>query len=269
MTRRQQRHQADRGIDEQIKTVQSLGTDLSQVWNVETTTTQDRKHLLRTLIEEVIVKVKREEYLAVLTLRWRGGLTASVDVSLPRSQPRGLRTNEDTIELLERLAPLYKDDVIASIFNRQGRKTATGERFTANHVSGLRNYRGIPRYQPAAEQASGELVNIRQAAKLLSVNPSTIHRLLNEGFIQGEQVTPGASWQIRLTDEVRAKFTEQTPPGFLPMIEVTQKLGVTRQTVLQRVKRGELEAVLITKGKRKGLRIKVMETVLPLLGLDS
>jgi len=269
LIRRQQRQQADRGIDEQIEAVRLLGSDLSQVWNAEATTTQDRKHLLRTLIEEVIVTVKRAEYLAVLTIRWRGGLTASVDVSLPRSQPRGLRTDEDTIELLERLAPLYKDDVIAGIFNRQGRKTATGERFTANHVSGLRNYRDIPRYQPPTQQPSGEMVNIRQAAKQLGVNPSTIHRLLNEGFIQGEQVTPGAPWQIRLTDELRAKFAEQTPTGFLPMIEATQKLGVTRQTVLQRVKRGELEAVLVTKGKRKGLRIKVMEAILPLFGLDS
>jgi hypothetical protein len=32
------------------------------------------------------------------------------------------------------------------------------------------------------------------------------------------------------------------------------KLGVSRQTVLQRVKRGELEALLVTSGRRKGLR---------------
>ena len=41
------------------------------------------------------------------------------------------------------------------------------------------------------------------------------------------------------------------------MIEATKQLGVTRQTVLQRVKRGELEAVHIRQGRRKGLQIKV------------
>ena len=35
-------------------------------------------------------------------------------------------------------------------------------------------------------------------------------------------------------------------------------LAVSRQTVLQRVKRGELEAVHVTRGKQKGLRIKVI-----------
>jgi hypothetical protein len=43
------------------------------------------------------------------------------------------------------------------------------------------------------------------------------------------------------------------------MLETTIKLGVSRQTVLQRVKRGELEAVLVGQGRRKGLRIKVID----------
>jgi len=86
-----------------------------------------------------------------------------------------------------------------------------------------------------------------------------VHRWLNDGFIAGEQVTPGAPWQIRLTAELRARFVEQAPPGYLPMLEATLKLGVSRQTVLQRVKRGELEALIVTRGRRKGLRIKVVD----------
>jgi hypothetical protein len=37
----------------------------------------------------------------------------------------------------------------------------------------------------------------------------------------------------------------------------TATLGVCRQTVLQRVKRGELRAVHIRAGRRKGLRIEL------------
>jgi transposase len=174
-------------------------------------------------------------------------------------KPRGLHTDEDTISLLRRLAVHYPDDVIAGILNRQGRRTANRERFTALHVGSLRRYRNIPRYQSPAELPSGKVVPIRQAAQILGVNTSTIHRWLNDGFIAGEQLTPGAPWQIRITDELRARFVEQAPPGYLPMLETTMKLGVSRQTVLQRVKRGELEALLVTRGRRKGLRIKVVD----------
>ena len=57
----------------------------------------------------------------------------------------------------------------------------------------------------------------------------------------------------------RARIVEHAPPEYLPMLETTLKLGVSRQTVLQRVKRGEIEAVLVRQGRRKGLRIKVMD----------
>jgi DNA invertase Pin-like site-specific DNA recombinase/predicted DNA-binding transcriptional regulator AlpA/uncharacterized protein YndB with AHSA1/START domain len=244
---------------EQLQRMQRLCSDLRQVWSAPTTTDRDRKELLRTLLEEVIFDLKRAEGMAHLTLRWRGGAITLLDVAVPRFKPMGPRTDEDTISLLRRLAALYPDEVIAGILNRQERKTATGERFTANQVGSLRRYRDIPRFQPSAESPSGELVSIRKAAQILGMNTSSIHRWLADGFIAGEQITPGAPWQIRITDELRARIVQQAPPEYLPMMETTQKLGVSRQTVLQRVKRGELEAVLVRQGRRKGLRIKVVD----------
>ena len=35
-------------------------------------------------------------------------------------------------------------------------------------------------------------------------------------------------------------------------------LGVSRQTVWQRVKRGEIEAIHVKRGRRKGLRLKLI-----------
>jgi DNA invertase Pin-like site-specific DNA recombinase len=244
---------------EQLQRLRMLGSDLRQVWTAATTTDRDRKELLRTLLEEVIFDLKRAEETAHLTLRWRGGAITLLDVSVPPFRPMGPRTDEDTISLLRRLAALYPDEVIAGILNRQGRKTATGERFTANQVGSLRRYRNIPRFQAPAEPPSGELVSIRQAARILGMNTSSIHRWLADGFIAGEQVTPGAPWQIRITDELRARIVPEAPPEYLPMLEATMKLGVSRQTVLQRVKRGELQAVLLRQGRRKGLRIKVVD----------
>ena len=244
---------------EQLKQIQILGSDIRQVWAATTTADRDRKELLRTLLEEVVLNLKRAEGMAHLTLRWRGGAITLLDVPVPRFRPMGPRTDEDTISLLGRLAALYPDEVIAGILNRQGRKTATGERFTANQVGSLRRYRNIPGFQPPAEPPAGDLVSIRKAARILGMNTSSIHRWLADGFIAGEQVTPGAPWQIRITDELRARIVEQAPPEYLPMPETTLKLGVSRQTVLQHVKRGELDAVLVRQGRRKGLRIKVVD----------
>jgi len=249
---------------EQLCRMQALSADLRQVWNATTTSDRDRKELLRVILEEVVLNLKRAEAHAHLSLRWRGGAVTTLAVPVPRFQPQGPRTDEDTISLLRRLALLYPDEVIAGILNRQNRRTATGERFTANHVGNLRRYRNIPRFQPPAERPTGEIVTIRKAAEILGMNTSSIHRWLADGFIQGEQVTPGAPWQIRITDELRKRVVAEASPNFLPMLETTIKLGVSRQTVLQRVKRGELEAVLVRQGRRKGLRIKVVDQQPPL-----
>jgi DNA invertase Pin-like site-specific DNA recombinase/transposase len=244
---------------EQLQRLRVLSIDLKRVWYATTTTDRDRKELLRTILEEAVLNLKRTEAHAHLILRWRGGAITTLDVPVPRFRPEGPRTDEDTIALLRRLAVLYPDEVIAGILNRQGRKTAMGDRFTANQVGSLRRYRDIPRFQPPDEPPNGELVSIRKAAEILGMNTSSIHRWLADGFIQGEQVTPGAPWQIRITEEVRSRVVAQAPPEFLPMLEATMKLGVSRQTVLQRVKRGELEALLVRQGRRKGLRIKVID----------
>ena len=234
----------------------ALGTDLGRVWSAPTTTDRDRKQLLRTLIEEVILDVNREERRATVTLRWHGGAITELVIPLPRHQP-SIRTDEDTIELLTRLAVHYDDATIAGILNRQGRRSARGERFTAIIVGGLRRYRNIPAHKPPDQPPDGELLPIRRAADILGVAPSTLHRMLGDGFIAGEHDTPGAPWRIRVNDQLQALFVEDAPAGYVPIVDAMRALGVSRQTVLQRVKRGELEAIHVRNGRRKGLRILV------------
>lgn len=237
----------------------ALGPDLAAVWHAVTTTPRDRKELLRALIDEVIITVERDQAAAHLTLRWKGGALTDLDLDLPRSRPATIRTDEDTVALVRRLAAHYPDAVIAGILNRQGRTTARGHRFDANRVGNLRRHWRLPRFEPKAQAADGELMTIKQAALALGVAPSTIHRLLNDGIIAGEQLTPGAPWRIRLTDDLTARFNGGAGEGFMPMREAMRVLGVSRQTVLQRVKRGELEAAHTVRGKQKGLRIKMID----------
>jgi DNA invertase Pin-like site-specific DNA recombinase len=234
----------------------ALGTDLGRVWSAPSTTDRDRKQLLRTLIEEVILDLNREQRRATLTIRWHGGALTELAVPLARQQPK-IRTDEDTIALLTRLAVHYDDATIAGILNRQGRRSATGERFTVIIVGGLRRYRNIPAHKPPTDPPDGELLPVGKAADELGVAASTLHRWLQAGFIAGEQDTPGAPWRIRVNDQLRALFVEDAPAGYVPILDAMRTLGVSRQTVLQRVKRGELQALHVRNGRRKGLRILV------------
>jgi DNA invertase Pin-like site-specific DNA recombinase len=243
--------------DHERAAILALGDDLDQVWTAATTTDKDRKQLLRTLLEEVNITVHRDrtQGRADLALRWKGGAISDLTVPLKRKPPT-IRTDEDTIELVRRLAVHYPDAKIAGILNRQGRRTARGLSFTASRVQSLRHHWGIDCHQPSNDPPGGEPLTVADAANQLGLAPSTLHRWLGDGFIAGEQITPGAPWRIRLTDQLRALFVDDAPDGWLPMLEATLAHGVSRQTVLQRVKRGELRAVHVRTGRRKGLRIE-------------
>jgi Recombinase len=244
--------------DGQRAAILALGDDLGAVWDAPTTTDKDRKQLLRTLLDEVNITPRRDDPdpHAALVLRWKGGAISELTVPLRRRQPK-IRTSEDTISLIRRLAVHYPDAQIAGILNRQHRTTARGLSFTASRVASLRTHWHIPCHKPGRDPADGELLNVTAAARELQIAPSTLLRWLNDGFVAGGQVTPGAPWQIRLTNDLRAMLTDNTTDGWVPLAYATQALGISRQTVLQKVKRGELRAILIRTGRRKGLRIQL------------
>jgi predicted DNA-binding transcriptional regulator AlpA len=128
--------------------------------------------------------------------------------------------------------------------------------YTASRVQSLRHHWKIPCCQPGDDPQEGELLTVADAASELGLAPSTLHRWLNDGFIAGEQLTPAAPWRIRLTPAIRALFVDDAPDGWLAMLEATLAYGVSRQTIMQRVKDGRLRAVHVRTGRRKGLRIE-------------
>ena len=222
---RRQGYRPGRLSQEQREEIRALGRDLKRVWKAPTTTDRDRKKLLNSLLEEVLLRVEPEESRAHLTLRWRGGSLGELEVELEPSAPP-IRTDEETLDLVRRLAVHYPDGGIAGILNRQGRRTTRGHRFTANRGGNLRRHWKIPRHQPPESSPEGELVTVAKAAEILGVAPSTVHRWLGDGFVAGEQITPGAPWRIRMSEELRNRFLEEAPGGYLPMLEATRLLGV-------------------------------------------
>jgi excisionase family DNA binding protein len=240
-----------------------LARELPKLWAAESTTDRDRKELLRTLVSEIVVTVRRPENIADVEVFWEGGARSELSVQLIRRGGESLRTDEDTIELIARLAVHHPDRQIAAVLNRQGRRTGTGLPFTESRVKHVRQKNAIR--AAAAPDANANTVTVEHAADELGVSTATIHRWLREGLLPAEQTTPGAPWRIRITEDVRARFVPNIPDGFVPLAEAAQALGVARQTVLHKVQRGELAAVQVTRGRRKGLRIQVSGGTLGLL----
>jgi DNA invertase Pin-like site-specific DNA recombinase/transposase len=241
--------------DHERRMLKTLARDLPKLWAATTTSDRDRKELLRTLISEIVVTISRPENIARVEVLWEGGARSELSIRLLRRGGERHRTDEDTLELIARLAVHHPDHQIAGTLNKQGRRTGTGLPFTATRVKYLRQRNGIP--DPPPPDPDSHTMTIKQAATELGVCHTTIYRWLRAGLLPGEQVTPNAPWRVRLTDEIRAQFVPVVPDGYLPLDEAAKRLGVARQTVLHQVQRGQRHAIQVTQGRRQGLRIQV------------
>jgi DNA invertase Pin-like site-specific DNA recombinase len=247
--------------------ITTAGADLRAIFGAPATTHAQRKELIRAVITEIVATAGNpgdgtgSGRTCQIRIIWQGGASTDVQMPLPASGQHGRTTSEDTLALIRRLAPRYDDTTIAQILSQQNRRTATGLPFRKAHVRELRAYHGIPGYQPPAENVTpgrndAAVVSITEAARQLGVSTATIYRWLRDGFVTGEQLTPGAPWQIRVDQQLRDRIRPQAPDGWLPLSQAASHLGVARQTVLNKVQRGELNAIYLTRGRRKGLRIQ-------------
>jgi DNA invertase Pin-like site-specific DNA recombinase len=246
--------------EEEVVWLQRAGADVRAVFHAPTTTWRERKQLLRAVITEVVVTVHALERRADVNVVWEGGAATRFSLDLNKTGQHFRTTDEDTVDLVRRLAERYDDKTIAAVLSKQGRRTGTGLTFTKTRVKTLRVSRGIPACQPPAVTSTDDdvqVVSITAAERLLRVNRTTLYRWLHDGFITGEQLTPGGPWHIRITDDLRHRVVPEVPEGWVGLDQAAKVLGVARQTVLHRVQRGELEAVHVNQGRRKGLRINV------------
>lgn len=246
---------------EQVAWLTRAGADVRAVFDAATTTARERKQLLRAVIDEVVVTVHRDAARADLRIIWQGGAVRELSMTWNKAGHHQRVTSDDTVELVRRLAADYNDTAIAIILAKQGRRTATGLSWTNSHVKALRDSPGIPAYPPAesvgASSDDAQVVTINEAERRLGVSRVTLYRWLRDGFIVGEQPTMNAPWRIRIDQQLLDKIKPEVPEGWVGLNEAADILGIARQTVLHKVQRGELQAVHVNRGKRKGLRIKV------------
>jgi excisionase family DNA binding protein len=232
-----------------------LACDLDAIWSAPTTTNRDKKALLRCLVEEVQILAEAEH--CRIRIVWKGG--AVTDHEIARRARPSHATDEDTVELLRRLAEQFDDVQIARILNRQGRRTGRGNPFTRSRVATLRNAQDIPFCpQPAAADSHERAFTADEAANELGVTSRTIHRWLRDGLLPGEQVTVGAPWRIYLPKEVRRRLTcGDAPEGWVGLTEAAQRLGLSKQHVVYLVRTGKLPAMRTKVGTSARWRIDV------------
>ena len=180
----------------------TLGGDLQRAWWSAGVTSETKKRIVRTLIDEIIVRVV--DNALDLVIRWHGGDHSALKVKKNRSGQHRWAAEGETIDLVRVLARQMPDKAIASVLNRVGKTTGRGNGWTQSRVCSLRSHNGIATYRDGERRARGE-VTLDEAAVALSVSPSTVRRLIYDGQLSANQLCKGAPWIIRAADLERSE----------------------------------------------------------------
>ena len=234
--------------------------DLGRLWREPTTRVQDKKRLLRCLIEQVVVRVEEEAAELQAQVHWVGGEVTPVAVSKRKRGEHRWVTDPELVELIRTLAQEFSDEQIAWILSTKRLRTSKGLPFTATRVSQFRYHHGLPGTKQARLD-DDHVYSPEQAAELLEVNRGTVIRWIQAGLLRGSQLLPVAPWKVEVTEaDLRRLKATNAPPGWLPLKGAALALGVSQQTVLQRLKSGQLEGVRVRVGGRSSWRIQVPST---------
>jgi len=175
----------------------TLGADLDRAWRSQSVTWETRKRIVRTLIDEIVVRV--EENTLDLVIRWHGGDHSSLKVKKNRSGQHRWSAEAETIDLVRVLARQMPDKAIASVLNRAGKTTGRGNGWTQSRVCSLRSHNEIATYREGERRERGE-ITLDEAAAALAVSPSTVLRIIKDGDLTATQLCKGAPWVIRAAD---------------------------------------------------------------------
>jgi excisionase family DNA binding protein len=175
----------------------ALGADLARAWHNPDATPATRKRIIRTLIEEIVVRVEADAL--SLVIRWAGGDHTPLRVRKNRAGQHRWGTDADVVELVTVLARQMPDQAIAAVLNRAGKRTGRGNSWTRARVCVLRNHRRLPPYREGERAERGELT-LEEAAKVLQVSEATVRRLIKEKALAARQLCKGAPWVIRAGD---------------------------------------------------------------------
>jgi DNA invertase Pin-like site-specific DNA recombinase len=175
----------------------TLGADLQTAWASAGVTPETRKRIVRTVIDEIVVRV--EDNVLDLVIRWHGGDHSALKVKKNRTGQHRWSAAGETIDLVRVLARQMPDKAIASVLNRAGKTTGRGNGWTQSRVCSLRSHNAIPTYREGERRERGE-VTLDEAAAALSVSPSTVRRLIKDDQLLANQLCKGAPWIIRAAD---------------------------------------------------------------------
>ena len=203
--------------DTDRQAILGLGEDFAAAWEDRACPMALKKKIARTLIHEIVVDLDDAAQQLRLIIHWQGGCHTPLTMPKPQSGAVAHKTALEDLELITKMACRYRDDEIARVLSKLGRRTGKGKRWTQSRVAYVRKKYAID--PPDEETRDIDILTLAQATKHSGVSDTTLMRLIKADILRAEQVAPYAPLEIR-----RADLDSEPVTSILERLKETGKL---------------------------------------------
>lgn len=193
--------------------VLALAQDLPRLWRDPHTRDQDRKRIVRLLIEDVTL-IKADKI--TVGIRFKGGATHTLYLPLPLSAWQQRTTNPEVIRQIDHLLETHTESQVADELNRRGYRSGMKRAFTSRIINKLRRAYGLrSRYDRLRERG---LLTASEMAAELGVTQQTVRIWRSHALLQGYPYNekgerlyerPPENQQPQKQQGLRGKLTER------------------------------------------------------------
>jgi DNA invertase Pin-like site-specific DNA recombinase len=235
--------------------IRALASDIPALWLSPLTTHEDRKRLLRCLIQDVTLDRRTQPGFSMIAVRWITGAICTLTVARPKMG--GPPAPTVLLERIRLLAQTHTDDQIADLLNAEGTPMArnTGP-WTLLRVRHFRNKHRIPSATPYTTRVSGlvprgdGLYKTSAVAQALDTGFSVVLQWYKLGVLAGHKASPRSPLWLRFDPDDRARLdgSAALSRDMLPLQLVVDRLGFSPDQLRDAIARRQLFAYRIRIG---------------------
>lgn len=231
--------------------LEALIADMAGLWHAPTTSSRDRKRLLRTLIADVTLLAEPDFAKARVGIRWHTGATDEITLSRRQNVTQYRHTDPAAIDMARQLGELTNDE-LARRLNAAGYVTGAGRPFDRVAVTNMRHYHHIP--QPGLLH-DGE-TTVADIARRLGIGHGAVIHWIARGWLPARRglnhqwcvpfgADVEAACRTRVAQSAHIHRPDSTDPQSdheLTVGEVAAVLGISTDMVYYWVERQHIQA---------------------------
>lgn len=165
---------------EQKQQIRALATDFPSIWHSSAVAHRERKRIVRLLIEDVTLN---QDTQIVAHIRFKGGTTKTLTMSLPKNAPEMFTTSADVIEKINFMLNDHTDAQIANQLNEQSFAPGRGLKFSANIIKNIRRTYGLKSLMQRLRDTG--YVTVKAMASMLELSTVSIRQWCKQGRLRG------------------------------------------------------------------------------------